>query len=271
MVTNTSQSPTATNTPRSTPTFTSTAQQQVGILANQAPDQIATALNLEIDEMQVTLTAAADQISTLNAHQAALAKTATSGVLPTSTPISGFIIPSNVYVVTLIDYTLLAIPESYNAANAPIMVHYEPRIKLEPGFQTWVYEEKIQADGGEKYYRLYDPDGESSADFHIKALDIQIRAEYGDPPPGEYPTDVAKARLISNTIAYTIIGNDDGGKPVMEMIKPRITYQLGSRILLHAKPVVATGNEEFLVIYDPDGNSSAYIKASKIEFLEIWD
>jgi hypothetical protein len=269
--TNTPAPPTFTNTPINTPTITATRQQQLGILTNQSPDQIATALNLQIDEMQVTLTSAAERISTLDSQEATLALAATAGSLPTSTPISGYNIPSNVYIVTIIDDAFLEVPNGINENGAPIMQQVKPLIRLDLGFQTWVYKDKIQADGGGKYYRVFDPDGESSGDYHLRAIDIQIRLPNGRPTPSNYPTEVVKSHAISSVIAYFVYGYDSNGKPIMEALTPRITYGPGEMILVYAERVIATGGMHFLAVYDPDGNPSAFLVAEKIEIARTWD
>jgi hypothetical protein len=243
----------------------------VGILTNQPPNQIATSLSLQIEQMQVTLTSAAVQIGTLNSQEKTLAIAATAGSRPTATPFGGYNIPSNVYTVTVIDDAFLEVPHGYNENDAPIMQQVQPQIRLNPGFQTWVYKEKIQADGGGKYYKIFDPDGESAADYHVRAIDIQIRMPDGRPSPSTYPTDVVKARAISSVIAYYAYYFDEHGKPVMEAISPRISYGQGETIMVHAGRIIASGGMIFYAIYDTDGNSSAYLVGEKLELLKIWD
>jgi hypothetical protein len=226
---------------------------------------------MEIEQMQVTLTSAAVQIATLNAQEKTLAIAATAGSQPTSTLNSGYNIPANVFTVTIIHDAFLEVPVGVNNKDAPIMQQVQPQIKLSPGFQTWVYKERIPADGGGIYYRVFDPDGESSADYHLRAVDIQIRMPDGRPNPVSYPTDVVKAKTTSAAIGYYVYAFDSNNKPIMEAINPRISYGANESVLVHAGRIVATGNMIFFAAYDPDGTPGVFIIGEELELLKVWD
>ncbi|MEN8242471.1 MAG: hypothetical protein ABFS17_11155 [Chloroflexota bacterium] len=269
--TNTPLVQTPTLPPTATIPLTATSPNQVMVMTNEEPDLVATSLNFQIDEYELTLTAAANQIETLQSQRSTLIPAATSASSSSSSSSSGYVIPSNVYTVTIIDDAFLEITKMNNNKDAPIMEQVQPQIRLDPGFQTWVYKSHIAADGGGRYYEVYDPDGQSAARYYLRAIDIQIRMSYGSPPPATYPMDVVKVKATSNVIAYYAIGLDSKGKPIMEAFQPRLTYGIGDTIFVHASRVLATGNMRFLALYDPDGKSSLYIVASKVEFLKIWD
>jgi hypothetical protein len=228
-------------------------------------------LSLQIEQMQVTLTSAAAQIATLNSQEKTLAVAATAGSQATSTSNSGYYIPANVYTVTIIHDAFLEVPSGVNNNGTTIMQQVQPQIRLKPGLQTWVYKERIQTDGGGIYYRVFDPDGESSADYHLRAVDIQIRMPDGRPNPISYPTDVVKAKTTSTAIGYYVYAFDGNEKPIMEAINPRISYGANETVLVHAGRIVATGNMIFLAVYDPDGTPGVFIIGEELELLKVWD
>lgn len=267
----TTQNFTSTNTPTQTPNPTATSIIQVDVLDSPEIDLVATALNYQIDEYAITLTAAADTIATLNAAIATQQVAATSSPQQGSLVVSGFTIPPDVNVATIIDDAFLEITRQDNPNGAPIMQQYQPQIHLYPGTQTFVYADPVTADGGGKYYLVYDPDGETIEDFYLRGRDIQIKLRTGTPSPFDYPPDVVKARPTSNVIAYYIYGYDDNNKPIMEAFQPRITYGAGDTMLIHGTRVVATGNMIFFAVYDPDGQSSIYVVGEKLQMLNTWD
>ena len=271
--TNTPLVQTSTLIPTATATLAATIPNNVPVLTNDEPDLIATSLNFQIDEYELTMTAAANQIASLQAQKATLIPAATSaaGSSGGTTSSSGYIIPANVYTVTVIHDAFLEITKRNNNKGVPIMEQVQPQIKLDPGFLTWVYKDYLVADGGAKYYKVFDPDGESAEDYYLRYLDIQIKMPNGSPPPATYPGDVVKVKTISNAAANYIVDYDSKGKPIMATYDPIIRYETGDRVLVHGRRVFATGNKLFVAIYDPDGKSSLYLVVAKIEFLLVWD
>jgi hypothetical protein len=267
--TNTPLVQTATLAPSATSPPTATNPIQVMVMTNEEPDLVATSLNLQIDEYELTLTSAANQIQALQNQRATLIPAATIAANYTSS--SGYVIPANVYTVTIIHDAFLEITKMNNNKGAPIMEQVQPQIRLAPGFQTWVYKSHIAADGGSRYYEVYDPDGQSAEVYYLRAVDIQIRMLNGSPPPATYPTDVVKAKTNGTPIAYYVYGYDSKGKPIMEAFTPHMSFDKGDTVFVHASRVIATGNMEFLALYDTDGKSSLYIVASLVDFLKIWD
>lgn len=263
--------PPLSNTLFPTSTLTATDPSNLVILDNMQPDLVSTALNFQIDEYEITLTAAAGQISTLDAQNETLAARKSPSSSSSSSLNSGYDIPADVIVATVIKSVVLETSKRDNDKGKPIMVQYQPKIKLEPGFQTWVFEDFVIADGGGRYYKVYDPDGESAADFYLRDSKIQVKLPNGTPPPGDYPGDVVKVRAINNARAFFISDYDSSGKPIMASFEPRIVYEVGDTALVHAKQVITTGNVIFYALYDPDGKSSLYLVGYKLEFLPIWD
>jgi hypothetical protein len=232
---------------------------------------MATSLSLQIEQMQVTLTAAAEQIATLNSQEKTLAAAATVGSQSGSSSSYGYSIPSNVYTVTIIDDAFLEIPHGINDKGVPIMQQVQPQIRLDPGFQTWVYKERVPADGGGVYFQVFDPDGEQAEDYHLRLRDIQIRMPNGRPNPSNFPSDVAKAVTNSTAIGYYIDGYDEFDRPIMEATNPRISYDANQTVLVHAGRVIASGFYVFYAEYDPDGNPGVFILGEELEFLKVWD
>jgi hypothetical protein len=233
---------------------------------------VATALNYQIDEYVITLTAAAEEIATLSAQSSTLTAGGTSSTQQGSTTtVDGYVIPADVTMATIIDDAFLEITRRNNNNGVPIMEQYRPQIHLYPGTQTFVYLDPVTADGGSPYYKVFDPDGQTIAEFYLRARDIQIKLFSGTPSPLDYPSDVVKARAVNNVVGYYVDSYDGNGKPVMEAINPRISYGAGDVILIHGARVIASGNTLFFAVYDPDGQPSVYLIGSKLEMLSLWD
>ena len=274
--------PTATLAPTATPT---PLGEEVVVLTNEPPDIILTAMSLQLEQNQVRLTEAANQIATLSADsnqletQVAAAKTQTAATAnpgssgnnnPTN---SKYTIPGNVYtVVTTDSKTFVFIEKTKNKNGAPIMGFYEPRTFLEAGSEAWVYKSAVKVDGGELYYESYDPDG-SAPPFKIyfRGKHIQIRLPNGSPNPANYPANVAKAKVTSKVAVHRITGYDNKDKPIMDTYKPYIHYNAGDSVILYPKYVIATGGSYWYAIYDSDGKPSGYLPATRVTFPASWD
>jgi hypothetical protein len=279
--TNTPLTPTATSTftatPSHTPTWTPTDPSQLLVINHDEPNLVATALSFQIDEFSLTMTAAADQIATLEAQQSTLVASGSSGGGQSSgsgsstTLIFGYELPANVTPATITDDAFLEIKGPLNPNNVPIMQQYMPQIHLYPGFSTFIYDDLLVTDGGGRYYEVYDPDGYSIAEFYLRSRDIQIKYRGGTPNPMNYPADVVKAKALFNVIGYEIVGYDGNNKPIMAAAEPHIAYEAGDSILIHGARVYSTGNFLYYAVYDPDGKPSIYLVGNKLEMLKVWD
>jgi hypothetical protein len=271
----TTPTPTFTLTPSRTPTWTPTDPSQLLVIDHDESNLVATALNFQIDEFSLTMTAAADQIASLEAQQATLVASGSSGGGQSSgsstSLIFGFELPANVTPATITDDAFLEIKGPLNPNNVPIMQQYQPQIHLYPGTPTFVYDDFIVTDGGGHYYEVYDPDGYQIAEFYLRSRDIQIKLRNATPNPFNYPADVVKARAVNNVIGYTIIGYDGNNKPIMAPSDPRIVYGAGDSVLIHGARVFATGNFLYFAVYDPDGKPSIYLVGEKLQMLSVWD
>ena len=259
-------------------TWTPTPGEEIIVMTSHPPEIVLTALNLQLDSSGAKLTQAAQQISTLSAEFSALetqlAVISTDTAKNTSsdnTNSSGYKIPSNVYTVVTVEKATIFISKSNNKNGAPIMVPYEPRVYYPPGTETWVYKDKIKADGGAIYYESFDPDGQSDLKVYFSSKQIQIRLPNGNPDPDNFPGDVAKAKITDDTVVFVVTSYDKQGKPIMETYKPYIRYSSGKFEIVYPEYVVATGGSHWYPIYDPDGKPSGYIRSTFISFPEIWN
>jgi TolA-binding protein len=282
--------PENTQAPTSTPTLTPTPlDEQVVVLTNEPPDIVLTSVNLQLEQNSFRLTEAANQIATLSAESKLLetkvatvrtqaaatvaASVANNNSGPTNNSSSNYTIPANVYTITTTARkAYIWIPTDYNDNDAPIMDLHEPRVFFPPGTEAWVYKNPIKADGGALYYESYDPDGEiPEYKIYFQGRQIQVRLPYGSPNPADYPSNVAKAILLEKTAVHVVNSYDDAGKPIMETYKPYIHYDAGKKVILYPEYVIATGGSHWYPIYDPDGEPSAYLMATKVKFLYEWD
>lgn len=274
--------PTYTPAPTQTHTPTATLGQQIVILTYETPDLVLTSANLQLEEQMVELTAAANEIATLQSQsillQTQLAQSATQaassnngGGNNNSSPAPNPDIPSNILTVVTTQKALVFFSKRDNDAGYPIMEIYEPRVKFAPGTILWVYPSRVRADGGDYFYQSYDPDGQSTLDVYFRVQDIQIKHPGASPNPFAYPLNVAMAQFTEKSVAYYAKGVDQGGKPIMEIIEPRIKYQAGDTEILYPAYVVATGGAHYYPIYDPDGKPSTYVRAVDVKFLYDWD
>jgi hypothetical protein len=253
------------------------------VLTHETPDLVLTSVNLQLEQNKIELTAAADQISTLqsqsNALKTQLSQASTQAVenqnssssSSSSSPTNNYVIPSNVYTVVTTEKALIYITKSNNNAGYPIMEIREPRVKLPPGTLTWVYKTKVRVDGGSYFYESYDPDGKSEEQVYLRVQDLQVRLPSGKPDPFKFDSNVAKGQFTQKVVAHYAKSYDSGGKPVMEVYEPRIRYEAGTIELLIVEPVTATGGSLWYPIYDPDGKPSLYVQQQYVEFLLVWD
>lgn len=271
--------PTATLDPTASPT---PLGEQVVILTNDPPNIVLTAVNLQLEQNQIQLTAAANQIATLSADsyrletQVAAAKTQTAATADPGNnppPNNNYNIPDNVYtVVTTDSKAYIFIEKSKNKAGAPIMGFYEPRVYLEPGTEAWVYKTSVKADGGEIFWESYDPDGSTVKEkLYFRGKQIQVKMPYGSPNPANYPGNVAKGTITDKATVNKITGYDDKGKPIMGTYQPIIKYEAGDTVLVYPKFVVATGGSYWYPIYDSDGKPSGYLPVTKVTFPVKWE
>jgi hypothetical protein len=254
------------------------------VLTNQPPNIVLTSVNLQLDQNHIKLTEAANQIATLSMESRFLetqvaqiktqaAATASVGGANSGSGSGKYNIPSNVYtIVTTADPAFIWVVNGYNDKNAPIMELHEPRASLPSGTEAWVYKSVVKADGGALYYEVYDPDG-STPDYKIyfQGYQIQIRMPNGSPNPANFPSNVAKAQILEKATVHVVIGYNDQDKPIMDTYKPYIHYNAGQTLILYPKYVVADGGSHWYPIYDPDGNPSAYLMATKVKFLFKWE
>jgi len=268
-------------------TPTPTPAEQVVVLTYEPHNIVMTAIYLQLENNQVQLTEAANQIATLKAEsnsletqvvnsstQAAATAQANSGASGSSSGgSSSYNLPANVYpIVTVDDKAYIFITKRNNNKGAPIMEHYEPRVWFPPGTEAWVFKNAIKADGGQLYYESYDPDGETPPfKVYFKATQIQIRPPFGNPNPKNYPADVAKGVLTEKRAVHEVVGYDDTGKPIMDTYKPFIHYEVDQSVLIYPKYVIATGGSHWYPIYDPDGKPSGYLPVGSIMFPAVWE
>ena len=273
-------------TPTSTITPTGIPEREIVVLTHETPDQVLTAVNLQLEEKVLELTAAAEQLSTLEA-EANLLKTqvvksedsanddendnSNNNNNNNNNNNDGFDVPSNVYVVVTTQKAVVYITKRNNDAGYPIMEPYVPRVKLEPARKAWVYKSSIRADGNDTFYESYDPDGNAELKVYFRAQDIQIKLDNGSPSPTKYPSNVAVAEFREKSLVWVQKGTDDGGKPIMVIYEPRIKYQGGEEELVIPKVIIGTGGTHFFAIYDPDGKSSAYVREKDVLFPLFWD
>jgi hypothetical protein len=246
-----------------------------------------TAIYLQLENNQLQLTEAANQIATLKAESSSLetqvvnsstqaAATAQAGSGTSGSSSSGssnYNLPANVYpIVSVVDKAYIFITNRNNNKGAPIMEHYEPRIWFPPGTEAWVYKNAVKADGGQMYYESYDPDGEPPPfKVYFKSNQIQVRPPGGNPNPKNYPADVAKGVMTQKRAVHEIVGYDNAGKPIMNTYKPFIHYDLNQPVLVYPKYVIATGGSHWYPVYDPDGKPSGYLPAGSVMFPGIWE
>jgi hypothetical protein len=253
------------------------------VLTHETPDLLMTSAYLQLEQNKIELTAAANQIATLQSQsnvlktQLSAAATKAAGSDDSDDDSSGgggsddYEIPSNVYTVVTIAKTLVYFSKRNNSSGYPIMEIYEPRVKFDPGTLAWVYKPKVRADGGGIFYQSYDPDGQSELKVYFRLQDIQIRLISGSPDPFTFPPKAAKAEFKEKSVVYVVKGYDQGNKPIMKILEPRIKYYQGDTEILVPNFVVATGGSHFFPIYDPDGKPSTFVREQDVFFLPIWD
>lgn len=251
--------PIPTLTPSAISSPTETPQLPAISLSTATPDSSQAELNSRIEELEITVTAAARELSALQATNVALAATAAassgnSG--SSSSPNSEYDIPSYVVEITFIEDAILRDQVGTNNKDAPIMAIREPRVKLPSGTHSWVTNSRILADGGTPYYEIYDPDGEVSRIFFIRLKDMQIRKIGAQPFADNIPLDVVLVEFSDKTYVRSIHDVRANGKPVMRIHEPRILFNAGDRIYVRIVPVVADGGTIYYEIFDTDGQST---------------
>ncbi|MBN2043708.1 MAG: hypothetical protein JW757_01710 [Anaerolineales bacterium] len=279
--TDSAPAPTAAPIPTTTPTPLSA---EVVVLTNEPLNIVLTAVNLQLDENNLRLTEAANQIATLSAErdlletQIAAAKTQSAAEAGNQNNTGNpgdddYDIPSNVYTnVIIADKGYIFVVDGYNKNGAPIMNFYEPRVSFPAGLRGWAYKNAVKADGGALYYQVYDPDGQTTKEkLYYQGKQIQIKLPNGNPNPANYPPDVAKAKVLERVTVHVIVGYNDKDKPIFEPYKPYVHYEPGKELILYPKYVLGDGATYWYPIYDPDGKPSAYLPAAKVAFLYIWD
>ena len=267
--TSTIDNPTSESTPTSTavpPTHTSAAPTST---PTQGLDVMATLVVI-----QAALDTASAKIATLEAKNNATSlpqPTSTTHYSPTSqipqsspTPST----PSNVTTAVIISSKAnLRYTKKNTAAGNPIMLIYEPRIKLEQGSYTWIYKDPIMSDGGIIYYEIHDPDGVVTTVFYIRKVDVQVRSEAHNTSYGPVPLDVAKAKTIDKTNLRIIRDYNDKGVPIMGIPAERVILQTGDFLWIYPVPIESDGNVIYYLVFDPDGYASRdlYVRDIDIE------
>ncbi len=259
---------------------------QIVVLTNEPHNIVMTAINLQLENNEATLTAAANELATLQAESHLLetqvaqastqaASTSSSGSSTSSGGNQGsskYDLPANVYPIVAVEKAYIFVGDKKNDKGAPIMEHYEPRVVFPPGFEAWVYKDPVKADGGTIYYESYDPDGDPPPfKIYFKANQIQVRPPWGKPNPQNYPSNVAKAVLVDKAVINYAISYDAQGKPVMEPYKPYIRYEAGQHVIVYPEYVIASGGSRWLPVYDPDGKPSGYLWLNWLDFPTIWE
>ena len=256
--TSTIDNPTSESTPTSTavpPTHTSAAPTST---PTQGLDVMATLVVI-----QAALDTASAKIATLEAKNNATSlpqPTSTTHYSPTSqipqsspTPST----PSNVTTAVIISSKAnLRYTKKNNDAGNPIMLIYEPRIKLDQGSYTWIYKEAIMSDGGIIYFEIHDPDGVVTTVFYIRKVDVQVRSEAHKTSYGPVPLDVAKAEFVIKANLREIRAYNDSGIPIMGIPDDRVIFEAGDSIWIYPRPIESDGGTIYFQIYDPDGNVS---------------
>lgn len=249
-------SPTETLAPSNTPTETLSPATQ--ITTSATPSGEADALNAQIEELQITLTASAAEIIALQAQNNVL-KTQIAVASNNSSSGSGGSsgsdsdIPSNVMIVTTIKKTFLRDKIGENKQGAPVMRIKDPRIILPSGTYTWIYKKTIKADGGTIYHEIYDPDGKVTRVLYIRAQDFQVRSIGSDPFPDDIPLDVVLAEFPDKAFAREIVSYTSGNKPIFLIAEPRVQFDPGDRTWIRAVETIGADEATYYEIYDPDG------------------
>lgn len=237
---------------------TETVQSSLILKETATPDITQAQLNARIEELEITVTAAARDLADLKATNAALAAKAasSSGSGGSSSSNSEYDIPSNVVEITFITEAFLRDQVGTNNKDAPVMGIREPRVKLPAGTHSWVTNNRIMADGGVPYYEIYDPDGEVSRIFFIRLKDMQIRKIGAQPFSDSIPLDVVLAEFPDKAFIRSIRETRENGKLVMRIHEPRIQFNDGDRIYIRIVPVVAEGGTVHFEVFDTDGEST---------------
>lgn len=174
---------------------------------------------------------------------------------------AGYIIPKHILTVTFTNKSALRVVKTFNAAGKPVMKIFEPRIVFNPGDYTFVKPTPVQADGGDIFYELYDPDGEVTIVTYIRAIDIQLRTNHES-----IPVDVVKAKFTTDALLRVEDGTNASGKPIMKIYEPRVNFSAGAYIWIYANPVTADGGALYYKVYDSSGTygKTVYIRKQDV-------
>ena len=145
------------------------------------------------------------------------------------------------------------------------------RIILEEGAKQFIYKKRVDADGDDVYFEIYDPDGVVTQVLYIRAVDIQKRTSsyntsWGPIPEGVVLAEVANPRAVMRYIKEY----NTAGKPLMKIIEPRVVLENGDQTWIYPSPVISDGGNPFYEIYDPDGMVTEVLYA-RLEDLYIFN
>jgi hypothetical protein len=244
--------------PTSSPTDTSLPT--IALLTQESTNTEIPELDSRIEELQITLTAAAIQIATLEAENQQN-ETQSNSASPT------YYIPSNARTVIIISKTILRETTRNNKAGKPVMVIKEPRVVLRSGSRTWVYAAPITADGGTIYYEIYDPDGVVTRVFYIRQKDIQVRGLNFKSKYGSKPEDVALAKFVDRAVLRKIKKYNNHGVPVMIIREPRVKFRTGDQIWVYPKEIRADGGVIYFEVYDPNDKYPVVLFVRKVDII----
>lgn len=251
--------------PTSSPTDTSLPT--IALLTQEYTDTEIPEPDSRIEELQITLTAAAIQIATLEAEKQQN-ETQSNSASPT------YDIPSNARTVIIITKkAVLRETTRNNKVGKPIMLIKEPREVLYSGTRTWVYAKPIIADGGTIYYEIYDPDGWVPRVFYIRQKDIQVRGLNFQSKYGSKPEDVALAQFVHKAVLRKIKKYNNNGVPVMIIREPRVKHQAGDKIWVYAKQIRTDGGMIYFELYDPNDKYPVvlFVRIIDIVFFNLVD
>ena len=250
--------------PTSSPSATSLPT--IALLTQEYTDTEIPELDSRIEELQITLTAAAIQIATLEAEKQQN-ETQSNSAFPS------YDIPSNARTVITITKTILRETTRNNKAGRPVMVIKEPRDVKQSGTRTWIYAAPITADGGTIYYKIYDPDGVVTRVFYIRQKDIQVRGLNFKSKYGSKPEDVALAKFVDNAVLRKIKKYNNNGVPVMIIREPRVKFRTGNQIWVYPKHIRADGGMIYFELYDPNDKYPVilFVRIIDIEFFNLVD
>jgi hypothetical protein len=137
----------------------------------------------------------------------------------------------------------------------------KPRIILGEGAPQLIYNKRVDSDGDGVFYEIYDPDGVVTQVLYIRAVDIQIRTKKYNTQWGLIPQGVVLAEVDGQSVLRYIKEYNDGGRPLMKIIEPRVVLTDGVQTWLYPTPVITDGGRLFYEIYDPDGEVTTVLYA----------